>query len=141
MKSLLYCISIILIAAAVSSCSKKEDDNNRQTQSVQEQVAETQETEQKSNIQIVPIPSQETLTLNAAEMVEILKKIGFTDSQIQEHAFSIRDGLAKSGAVRILINDEVEAGFAIKGDEVFISSRSRGQHIYNINTGWVNTLR
>jgi hypothetical protein len=32
----------------------------------------------------------------------------------------------------------VEAGFAVRGDEIFISSRSRGYFIYNINTGWVN---
>ncbi len=103
--------------------------------------AEFQVVEQKSNIKVVPVPSQDVLSLSADEMVEILNRIGFTKSQIQEHAFPICEGLSKSGAVRIIIDDVVNAGLAIKGDEVFISTRDRGQFIYNITTGWVNTPR
>lgn len=92
----------------------------------------------RSGIQVVPVPNQNVLSLNADEIVQILRQVGFTDQQIQKYGWSIREGLAKSGAVRILIDDVVEAGFAVRGDEVFISSRSRGYWIYNINTGWVN---
>ena len=97
--------------------------------------------EQKSNTKVIPVPSQDVLILSPEQTILILLRIGFTDSQIQEHAFAIRDGLAKSGAVRIFIDDAVNAGLAIKGDEVFISTRDRGQFIYNITTGWVNTPR
>jgi len=89
-------------------------------------------------IQVIPVPNQNVLVLNADEVVQILRQTGFTDQQIQKHGWSVREGLAKSGAVRIMIDDIVEAGFAVRGDEVFISSRSRGYWIYNINTGWVN---
>jgi hypothetical protein len=92
----------------------------------------------RSGMQIIPIPNQEILVLNADEIVLILRASGFTDQQIQEYGWSVRDGLARSGAVRILIDNVVEAGFAVRGDEIFISSRSRGYFIYNINTGWVN---
>ncbi|MBN2590830.1 MAG: hypothetical protein JXA96_13280 [Sedimentisphaerales bacterium] len=103
--------------------------------------AEFQAAEQKSNMRIIPVPSQDILILTPDQTIQILQRIGFTDSQIQEHAFSIRDGLEKQGAVRILIDDEVQAGLAVRDDEVFISSRSKGQFIYNIKTGWVNSQR
>ena len=91
----------------------------------------------RSGIKIVPIPSQDILELYPDEVMLILQRIGFTDEQIREHAWSVREGLAKSGAVRIMVNGTIEAGFAIRGDEIYISSRSRGRFIYNINTGWV----
>jgi hypothetical protein len=92
----------------------------------------------RSGIHIVPVPNQHVLTLNANEVVEILRAAGFSDSQIEQYGWSVREGLAKSGAVRILIDNKVEAGFAIRGEEVYISTRSRGYFIYNINTGWAN---
>ncbi len=92
----------------------------------------------RSGMQVVPVPNQDVLDLNADEIVQILRASGFTDQQIQEYGWSIREGLLRSGAVRILINNVVEAGYAVRGDEVFISTRSRGYFIYNINTGWVN---
>ena len=95
----------------------------------------------RSGIQVVPIPNQDVLVLNADELVQILRAAGFSDPQIDEYGWSIRDGLARSGAVRILIDNTVEAGFAVKGDDVYISSRSRGYWIYNINTGFVNMHR
>ena len=92
----------------------------------------------RSGIQVVPVPNQDVLSLDANQIVQILRAAGFTDQQIAEYAWPIHEGLARSGAVRILINNVVEAGFAVRGDEVFISTRSRGYFIYNINTGWVN---
>ena len=92
----------------------------------------------RSGIHVVPVPNQYILTLNANEVVQIMRASGFTDEQIYEFGPSVRDGLAKSGAVRILIDNKVEAGFAARGEEIYISTRSRGYFIYNINTGWVN---
>ncbi|MEJ2647972.1 MAG: hypothetical protein P8016_06140 [Sedimentisphaerales bacterium] len=92
----------------------------------------------RSGFQVVPVPNRDVLVLDANEVVQILRAAGFSNEQILEYGPSIRDGLARSGAVRILINKVVEAGFAVKGDDVYISTRSRGYFIYNINTGWVN---
>lgn len=117
---------------------KSSERQGSETQEIESAFAEFQVIEQTDNIKVVPVPNQDTLTLSEDEMLQILKRIGFTDSQIQEHSFSIRDGLSKSGAVRIIIDGKVEAGFAIKGDEVYVSSRSKGYHIYNINIGWIN---
>ena len=92
----------------------------------------------RSGIKIVPVPNQNTLVLKADEIIKILRVIGFDQEQIEEYGWSVREGLARSGAVRIMIDGTVEAGFAIRGDEVYISSRSGHYYIYNVNTGWVN---
>ena len=135
--------------------SKKNNDNNQQTQSdqkqssetqeivqsEQERVSESQETEQATNIKIVSVPNQDVLILSVEDIMQVLRAIGFSDLQIQEYGFPIRDSMAKSGAVRILIDDVVEADLAVRGDEVFISTRNRGYFIYNIKTAWTNTQR
>ena len=155
MKSFLYCISILTISLAVCSCSKKDNSDNQQTpgkqelvseinnteQAQPEQVSESNEIIQNTNIKIVPVPSQETLTISPEDAILILQAIDFSDSQVQDLAPVVCDALSKSGAVRILIDDEVQAGLAVRGDEVFISSRTKGQFIYNIKTGWVNSPR
>lgn len=92
----------------------------------------------RSGIKVIPAPNQDVLVLTADEVVLIMQRVGFSNEQIQKYGWPVCDALARSGAVRILVDGQVEAAFAVKGDEVFISSRSRGQHIYNINTGWVN---
>jgi hypothetical protein len=155
MKSIMFCLTIMLVVTTVSSCSKKDNNNTQQPQSGQEQSSLTKETEQNEQeptpepqqneqspkMEVVPVPNQDVIVLNAEQITEILKKSGFSNTQIQECGYSIREGLAKSGAVRIMIDNKVEAGFAVRGDEVYISTRARGYFIYNIKTGWVNSTK
>lgn len=138
MKHLIYFIAAILIAVSVSSCSKKNNDTGQPPQAGQRQPASVQ---QVSGFKVVPVPNQSKLVLRMDEIEQILKKAGFSDSQIQQYGTSILDGLANAGAVRILIDDKVEAGFAVRDDEVFVSSRSKGYFVYNIKTGWVDVKR
>ena len=91
----------------------------------------------KSGIQIITVPSQDVLLLNADQIIQILGRTGFSRNQIVEYGPTIREGLARSGRVEVKVNNKTEAAFAIKGNEVYISSLSRGYFIYNINTGWV----
>ena len=155
MKSIIYRITIILVVVSVSSCSKKNNDNAQQPQTGQEQSSVAQEKDPNVNTQepssvdtpvneqvpplkVVAVPNQDKLTLSNDKILEILKKAGFTDAQIQDCSASISDGLAQAGAVRITINDAVEAGIAIRGNDIYISTRSKGYFIYNIKTGWRN---
>lgn len=89
-----------------------------------------------TGIQIMPIGNQDVLELSAADVVQIMRAAGFSDMQIYEHGTALREGIARSGAVQIQIDDTVEAIFAAKGDSVYISTRSRGHFIYNVNSGW-----
>ena len=91
----------------------------------------------RSGITIVPVPNQNTLALRGDEIVQILSRAGLSPEQIKQYGWEVREALRTSGAARIMINKTVEAGFAVRGDQIYISTRDRGYWIYNINTGWV----
>jgi hypothetical protein len=92
-------------------------------------------------IEVEPLNSQSVLSLSADNVVDIMRAAGFSDEQIVEHGTAVRDGLARSGAVRIFVNGRVEAIFAVKDQDIYISTELRGLFIYNINTGWVTNNR
>ena len=92
---------------------------------------------QNTGIQVIPVSNRQVLALNADDVVQIMRRVGFSDNQIMQYGTDLRNGLAKSGAVEIRINKKVEAVFAINGDSVYISTRLRGNFIYNARTGWV----
>lgn len=88
----------------------------------------------RSGMKIIPFTNQHVMELTADETIQIMKAAGYSNEQIQKYGWSVRDGLAKSGAVRIMKNSAVTAGFAVRGDEIYISSRSTGRYIFNVNT-------
>jgi len=92
----------------------------------------------RSGIQVVPVSNRHVLELSADDIVQIMRRAGFSDAQVFEHGPDLHAGLAESGAVQIKINNTVEAVFAINGDSVYISTRLRGHFIYNVNTGWTS---
>jgi hypothetical protein len=93
-----------------------------------------------TGIRVVPMSNRNVLALNPADVVEVMRRSGFSDNQILEYGTDLRNGLAESGAVQIRIGKKVEAVFAINlndGDCVFISTRLRGNFIYNVDSGWL----
>lgn len=94
-----------------------------------------------SGIVVEPLNSQNVLNLSADNVVDIMRAAGFSDEQIIQHGTAVRDGLAQAGAVRIFVNKRVEAIFAVKDQDIYISTELRGLFIYNINTGWVTNNR
>lgn len=90
-----------------------------------------------SGIQVIPLSSRGVLDLEANHVVTIMRRAGFSDTQIVEYGEQVHDGLAQSGAVQIKIGRKVEAIFAVNGNDIYISTRLRGYFIYNIYSGWV----
>jgi hypothetical protein len=91
-------------------------------------------------IRIIPMGNRHVLALSPEDVVEIMRRAGFSDGQILEYGTDLRNGLAESGAVQIKIGKKVEAVFAInlnEGNCVYISTRLRGNFIYNVDSGWV----
>jgi hypothetical protein len=88
-----------------------------------------------AGIQLIPLSNRSVLALSADDIVQVMRRAGFSDAQILEHGPGLRDGLAQSGAVQVKIYNKVEAVFAINDDSVYISTRLRGNFIYNVNTG------
>lgn len=92
-------------------------------------------------IQVVPLSNRNVLALDADDIIQVMRRAGFSDRQILEYGTDVRNGLAESGAVQIKISNKVEAVFAINrenGDCVYTSTRLRGNFIYNVDTGWVD---
>ncbi len=93
-----------------------------------------------TGIRIVPLSNRNVITLNADDVIQVMRRAGFSDRQILEYGPDLREGLAQSGAVQVRINNKVEAVFAVnldQGDCVYISTRLRGNFIYNVGSGWV----
>lgn len=95
-------------------------------------------------IRIVPMSNRHVLALSPEEVVEVMRRAGFSDNQILEYGTDLRNGLAESGAVQIKIGKKVEAVFAInlsEGNCVYISTRLRGNFIYDVDSGWIGGAR
>jgi len=91
-------------------------------------------------IRVIALSNRDVLDLSPNDVVELMRRAGFSDNQVLEYGTDLRNGLATSGAVQIKIGKKVEAVFAVNlsdGDCVFISTRLRGNFIYNVDTGWL----
>lgn len=90
-----------------------------------------------AEIQVVPVGSKNVLELTAPDIVKIMKRSGFSDQQILTYGPQVKDSLARSGGVQIMVGRTVEAIFGVSGNEIYITTRASGSFIYNVNTGWV----
>lgn len=98
----------------------------------------------ETGIRVIPLSNRSVLALSPDDVVEVMKRAGFSNNQILEYGTDLRNGLAESGAVQIKIGKKVEAVFAInleEGNCVYISTRLRGNFIYDVDAGWVGKQR
>jgi hypothetical protein len=89
--------------------------------------------------EILPVNNQNVLTLSSDDIVRVMRGAGFSDNQILQHGENLYLALSQYGAAQIKIQRKLEAIFAINGDAVYISTRLRGNFIYNTKTGWVGS--
>ena len=87
--------------------------------------------------EVIPVNYEEVLTLSSDDIVRVMRRAGFSDNQILEYGTDLHDALSRSGAAQIKMSKKLQAVFAINGDSVYISTRLRGNFIYNVKTGWV----
>jgi hypothetical protein len=87
--------------------------------------------------EVHPLNNQDVLTLSSDDIVRVMRRAGFSDNHILQHGEDLHIALAQYGAAQIKINNTLQAVFAINGDAVYISTRLRGNFIYNTKTGWV----
>lgn len=93
-----------------------------------------------TGIRVIPLSNRSVLALSPDDVVEIMRRAGFSDRQILEYGTDLRNGLAESGAVQIKIGKKIEAVFAVNLSEsncVYISTRLRGNFIYDVDAGWI----
>jgi hypothetical protein len=87
--------------------------------------------------EVIPLNYHEVLTLSSDDIVRVMRRAGFSDNQILEYGTDLHDALSRSGAAQVKMSKKLQAVFAINGDSVYISTRLRGNFIYNVKTGWV----
>ena len=90
-------------------------------------------------LEIFPLNNQDVLTLSSDDIVRIMRGAGFSDNQILQYGENLHLALSQYGAAQIKIRRKLEAVFAVNGDAVYISTRLRGNFIYNTKTGWVGS--
>jgi hypothetical protein len=91
---------------------------------------------------LIPLSNRDIIALNAEDIVQIMRRAGFSDEQILQLGTEMRNNLAQYGAVQIKTpdNNKIEATFAVHDHCVYISTRLRGSFIYSVKTGWLTPL-
>jgi len=91
-----------------------------------------------TKFQVIPVSSRDVAALNSDDIIRIMRRAGFSDSQILELGTQVRNAILLSGAVQIKRGNIVEAIFAVKDNNVFITAGLRGTFIYNLEKGtWI----
>jgi hypothetical protein len=90
-----------------------------------------------SKLKIVPVSNRDIATLSANDVIEIMRRAGFSDEQILQLGPDLQKGLAESGAAHFRVGNKLEAIFAVNGDYVHITTRLRGSFVYDMKKGWV----
>ncbi len=88
-----------------------------------------------SKPKIVPLSNQSTIRLNARDIAQMMRQVGFTNEQILELGPTMRDSLLNSGAAQLEVNHKVEAIFAAKKDYIYVATRLRGSFVYDTVSG------
>jgi len=88
--------------------------------------------------QVVPVGSRDVAVMSSDDVVRVMRRSGFSDEQIVELGTQVRNALLLSGAVEIKRGKIIEAIFAVNDNSLFITTRLRGNFIYNVENGtWV----
>jgi hypothetical protein len=88
-----------------------------------------------SELHIIPLNNKNTIALNANDIVQMMRRVGFSDEQILALGGRMRDSLLHSGAAQLKISNKVEAVFAVNNNFVYVATRLRGSFIYDVKKG------
>lgn len=113
-------LGFLLLALAVAGCEHSEAHSRA-----------------NSKLKIVPVSNRDIASLNANDVIEIMRRAGFSDEQILQLGPDLQKGLAESGAAHFRVGNKLEAIFAVNGDYVHITTRLRGSFVYDMKKGWI----
>jgi hypothetical protein len=82
--------------------------------------------------EVVALPNRQVVELNSDDVVKVMLRSGFPDEAVLELGTDLRNALAVQGSARIRIGKRTEALFAVVGDYLHVSSRTRGSFIYDL---------
>ncbi|HWA19453.1 MAG TPA: hypothetical protein VG757_10700 [Devosia sp.] len=76
--------------------------------------------------QVTPITVGDAAAIPADVLAAAMLRAGFTGDQILNRGVAVRDALATSGGAQVRTGDIVLALFSVHGNELYVTSRSRG---------------
>ena len=83
-------------------------------------------------LRVVPRQSADAADLKPADIVRVLRRVGFSDEQILELGTDLHTALRSSGAAEIVNGKDAEVTFAVNNEYLFVRSRLQGSFIYDI---------
>ena len=91
--------------------------------------------QRQARVRIEPQTNRDVADLSPNDVVQIMRRVGFTDDQILALGRNLRDALFQSGGARVMDGKEVEALIRVNGTQIYIGSRTRGNFIYDLGYG------
>lgn len=88
--------------------------------------------EPKATFAVAPRKNRDVANLSPDDIINVMEQVGFPDEQIRELGPELHEALFTSGAAAITYGREVEVICAVKGEHLFIQSRTQGTFVYNI---------
>ena len=88
--------------------------------------------EAKATLEVVPRKNKDAANLSPDDIINVMEQVGFGGMQIRELGPQLHGALYTSGAAAITYGKEVEVIYAVKGEYLFIQSRTQGTFVYNI---------
>lgn len=76
--------------------------------------------------QVTPIAVGDTAAVPAYVLASAMLRAGFTEDQVLRKGVAVRNALANSGGAQIRSSDYVQALFSVHGNELYVTSRTRG---------------
>lgn len=75
---------------------------------------------------VTPITLEDPADVSAYDLAEAMLMAGFSPEQIVRDGPAVRNALATSGGAQVRYNHMAEALFAVHGQELYVTSRTRG---------------
>jgi hypothetical protein len=86
-------------------------------------------------LRVVPQENRDQAELTADDILRVMERVGFSDAQILQLGPDLHRALQRSGAAEIKLGKKTEMAFGVNGEQLFITSRTRGTFVYNISKG------
>jgi hypothetical protein len=78
---------------------------------------------------VTPITVGDAAAISAYDLAEAMLRAGFSRDQILRDGPAVRNALATSGGAQLRSGKMVEALFAVHGDRLYVTSRTRGTFV------------
>ena len=78
---------------------------------------------------VTPITTGDATGISAHDLAEAMLRAGFSREEILREGPAVRNALATSGGARLREGNLVEALFAVHGDRLYVTSRTRGTFV------------